>query len=230
MHNANREQLIAAARLLRPLLDELVFVGGCATGLLIDEEAAPSVRPTYDVDAIAEITSYAAYASFSARLRQPGFVEDTREGAPVCRWLQDRTTLDVMPLAEDVFGFSNRWYAAAMKTAAAFELEPKLTIRLVTAPCFVATKLEAFRKRGRNDFLGSRDLDDVMSVVDGRPGLVSEIEAQSAELRRYIRAEFGRLLRSTRFLDALPGFLPPDAASQARIGIVMARMEELARS
>jgi hypothetical protein len=64
MPNRNLELLTTAARLLKPILDELVFVGGCATGLLITDEAAAEVRPTFDVDAIAEITSYADYANF----------------------------------------------------------------------------------------------------------------------------------------------------------------------
>jgi hypothetical protein len=43
-----------------------------------------------DVDIIAEIGSYADDAIFSERLRALGFQEDTREGAPVCRWTCDR--------------------------------------------------------------------------------------------------------------------------------------------
>src|ERR1035437_9405796 len=57
MRDTNRQLLLSAARLLRPLLEELVFAGGCATGLLMADAAAPSVRATLDVDAIAEITS-----------------------------------------------------------------------------------------------------------------------------------------------------------------------------
>jgi hypothetical protein len=68
------------------VLDELVFVGGCTTGLLISDEGAGAVRPTFDVDAITEITSYADYFRFSERLRKLGFTEDTSEGAPLCRW------------------------------------------------------------------------------------------------------------------------------------------------
>src|SRR5206468_1711583 len=49
------------ARKVRPLLDDLVFVGGCSTGLLITDPSTPSVRPTFDVDAIAELTTYAEY-------------------------------------------------------------------------------------------------------------------------------------------------------------------------
>jgi hypothetical protein len=64
MANRNLELLTEVARLLRPMLGDLVFVGGCTTALLITDTAAAEVRPTYDVDAIAEITSYSEYAKF----------------------------------------------------------------------------------------------------------------------------------------------------------------------
>ena len=86
MANPNFQLLVDAAKLLKPILGELVFVGGCTTALLITDRAAAEVRPTYDVDAIAEITSYTGYAEFSERLKALGFREDTREGAPLCRW------------------------------------------------------------------------------------------------------------------------------------------------
>src|SRR5712692_11629709 len=37
MANQNLELLKVAAKLLEPVLDELVFVGGCATGLLVSD-------------------------------------------------------------------------------------------------------------------------------------------------------------------------------------------------
>ena len=114
MRDTNRQLLVSAARLLRPLLEELVFVGGCATGLLITDKAAPSVRATIDVDAIAEITSYSEYVRFAERLRELGFAEDTSEGAPLCRWKNGVVILDVMPLSQEILGFSNRWYRDAM--------------------------------------------------------------------------------------------------------------------
>jgi hypothetical protein len=114
MRDPNLEQLIAAANALRPLLPELVFVGGCVTGLLITDEAAGEPRGTIDVDAVAEITSYAQYAAFGDRPRSLGFIEDAREGAPVCRWIQGEMILDVMPLDEKILGFSNRGYKAAI--------------------------------------------------------------------------------------------------------------------
>jgi hypothetical protein len=73
MSHRNLQLLTDAAELLRRLLGELVFVGGWTTALLVTDRAAAEVRPTYDVDAIAEITSYSGYVDFSERLRKLGF-------------------------------------------------------------------------------------------------------------------------------------------------------------
>ena len=72
MPNSNVELLTKVAKRLGPLLREVVFVGGRTMALLITDEAAAEVRPTFDVDVIAEITTYAGYAAFSERLRALG--------------------------------------------------------------------------------------------------------------------------------------------------------------
>ena len=228
MPNPNFQLLVDAAKLLKPILGELVFVGGCTTGLLITDKAAADVRPTYDVDAIAEITSYMGYTEFSERLKALGFREDTREGAPLCRWRQETTTLDVMPLDGKILGFKNNWYGPAMDTAEQRELERGLKILLVNAVYFCASKLEAFGDRGKSDYLGSRDLEDLIAVVDGRAELVQEIKAAQNDVRSYLAQEIARLCGAREFLDALPGHLPPDEASQARTATILARLKEIA--
>jgi hypothetical protein len=209
MSKHNIELLVEAARLLQPLLGELVFVGGSTTSLLITDKAAAEVRPTYDVDAIAEISSYAAYADFSERLRRCGFREDTSEGAPICRWRQKKTILDVMPLDEKILGFSNRWYKPALDSAVVHELGPDLRVRVVTAVYFSATKLEAFAGRGKSDYQSSHDLEDLMAVVDGRAELVEEIRAGTEDVRAYIAAEIRRLLPPGSFSMHYPATCSP---------------------
>lgn len=230
MNQSDLEQLIIAAELLRPLLGELVFVGGTVTGLLITDEAAGYPRTTFDVDAIAEITSYAEYVTFGDRLRALGFSEDNREGAPLCRWVHPGVILDVMPLDGAILGFSNRWYRGAMEAAVTQRISADLELRIVTAPFFIATKLEAFKGRGLGDFLGSKDLEDLVSVIDGRPSLLAEVRTAPDELRDYIRTEVKGLLETPGFQDALPGCLLPDAASQSRIRIVLDRLHGLVSS
>jgi hypothetical protein len=57
---------------------------------------------------------------------------------------------------------------------------------------------------------------------------VTEVRAGAVDLRAYVRTGIKALLGTLGFLDALPGYLLPDAVSQSRIGIVMGRLEELA--
>ena len=70
MRDPNRQLLEAAARVLRPILDDLVFLGGCTTGLFLTDPAVAGLRPTKDVDTITEVASYAEYATLSERLRE----------------------------------------------------------------------------------------------------------------------------------------------------------------
>lgn len=228
MTNRNLELLTGVARLLRPMLSELVFVGGCTTTLLITDTAAAEVRPTYDVDAIAEITSYADYEKFSERLRQLGFAADQSEGAPICRWAHGDMRLDVMPIDENILGFSNRWYRPAMETSQTVQLADNLTIRAVTAPFFLGTKLEAFKGRGRSDYFASHDLEDVIAVIDGRPSLWGEVQQAPQELKGYVAHHIQELIGRQDFIDALPGYLLPDPANQARLGNLLKVLRNIA--
>ncbi len=88
----------------------------------------------------------------------------------MCRWLIDRMKLDVMPTDETILGFSNRWYKLAIEAAAIVALDG-FELRVVTAPYFIGTKLEAFRGRGKGDFYASSDLEDIITVLDVVPRL-----------------------------------------------------------
>src|SRR5688572_25374081 len=200
MTDPNLTLLESAVRLLQPLLDDLVFVGGCATGLFITDPAAGGIRPTKDVDTITEVSSYAEYATLSERLRALKLHEDHREGAPTCRWRYGDLAIDVMPTDESILGFSNRWYQPAIASAQSVEIAG-LSIRLITPVYFLATKLEAFHGRSNDDYSGSHDLEDVIAVVDGRPEILEEIRDAPSDVRTYIASEMRRLLTTRAFVD-----------------------------
>lgn len=69
--------------------------------------------------------------------------------------------------------------------------------------------------------MGSRDLADVLSLVDARAELVGECAAAPQDVRRYLAAELGRLLELPRFLEAVFGSQPPDAGSQDRVEAIV---------
>jgi hypothetical protein len=71
-------------------------------------------------------------------------------------------------------------------------------------------------------------IEDVIAVVDGRAELRGEVAASGTAVRQYIATRLRRLLGTPSFVEALPGHLPGDPASQARLPLVVARLRELA--
>jgi predicted nucleotidyltransferase len=220
---------VVATHLGEALRQQLVFVGGAIAGLLITDVAQPAIRPTEDVDLVAHVLARADYYQLEQALRVRGFAQDMRPGAPICRWTIERVTVDVMPTLDEVLGFSNRWYALAVETAQNVTLPSGAQILVVTAAAFVATKLEAFDGRGGGDYLSSHDLGDVISVIDGRDGLWDEVQQTRDELKAYLAEQFRQLMATRAFRDSLPGHLPGDAASQARLPDLEAKLEQLAQ-
>jgi len=226
--NPNLIILELAVNALGSLAYDMVFLGGCATGLLITDPAAPVIRATKDVDVITEVASLAEYHWLSEQLRGLGFTEDQSEQAPICRWLGHGVILDVMPTDEKVLGFGNRWYQPALENAVRVDLPSGASIRLVTAPYFLMTKLSAFEGRGNGDYLMSHDIEDIIALLDGRAAIVEDVRAADMVVKNAIKEQCSVLVTNERFLEAIPGHLPGDAASQARLPLIMERVDAMA--
>ena len=139
-----------------------------------------------------------------------------------------------MPTVKDILGFANRWYPLALQTAELVTLPSGMTIKLITAPVFIGTKLEAFKDRGKDvngkpDYLGSHDLEDIITVTDRRPELLAECQSVAPELRAYLAAEFAALFSDPEFEQALSGHLPGDAFSQQRAKPLANTLRELSK-
>jgi hypothetical protein len=223
MPDPNLRLLEEAATKLAPFLREIVFVGGVTLGLLITDKAAAPIRSTDDVDVIAEILTYVDYIAFSERLRKAQFREDTSEEPLTCRWFHGKLKLDVLALSKEVLGYTNIWYEGALNNAISFVLPGGQPIRVITAPYFLGTKMEAFRGRGQMDFLASRDLEDFVAVIDGRSTILKEIADSPSDVREYLAEAAKSLLSESRFLDAVPGFV----LDHGRVPLILERMNKL---
>lgn len=78
-----------------------------------------------------------------------------------------------------------------------------MEIRLISTPCFIATKLDAFQNRGKDDFTMSSDMEDIINVIDGRVELADEIKASSPELRHFLSTQFKKFLKNEYFLEGV---------------------------
>lgn len=210
------------AQALGPVCDRVVFVGGCATGLLLSNANLMDVRATEDVDAIVEVVTLAGYHRLADELMQRGFKQTMADNTPPFRWYWQRMQLDLVPLDEKVLGFANRWYRTGFEAAVQTEVAAGLVLRHLSAPYFLATKFEAFNDRGRNDVYTSHDLEDILTVVEGRPELVQELSAAATDVRRHVVDCVAKLLVNPDFNNALAGLLSqPD-----REPLVRARLQQ----
>ena len=219
----NLPDLRRIAEALGELREQVVFVGGAVAGLLVTDPLAGSVRATRDVDAVVN-ANRAMFHHIEEALARRGFSRDVSSEV-ICRWVHKASGVlfDLMPVQPEVLGFSNRWYPYAVQTATPVNLGDGVTIRLVSAVAFVATKLEAFASRGGSDFLSSHDLEDVLNIIDGREELAEEMAAAPTELRQAVAATFAGLLANQDFANVLPGLV----AEPERAGLVMERLKAL---
>lgn len=181
------------------LLTKVAFVGGCTTGLLVtDEISKESIRYTNDVDLIINVIGKVNWDKFQASLRKKGFGHSLVEDGPICRMKLGDLKVDFMPVDNSI-GFTNKWYAKAFEAATKYALNDRITILLLTAPFFVATKIEAYLDRGNNDPLGSHDLEDILTLFDGREEIIEEIRSQNDNIQKYITDELKKILTHRDF-------------------------------
>lgn len=223
MANPNLELLTSIANAMGALREQVVFVGGCATGLLITQPLVADARATEDVDAIVEVASLVGYHALAEQLMEQGFKQTMADNTPPFRWYWKGMQLDLVPVDERVLGFANRWYKPGFEAAITATLPSGLQLRHLSAPYFMATKLEAFNDRGNNDVYLSHDLEDVITVVDGREELISELTSAPPDVRDFVAQTLRGILRHTDFTNVLPGIV----LQSTRTGLVLQRFTRI---
>lgn len=206
---------------------DYAFLGGSIVNLLLDNPEISPARPTDDVDVVLETVTAQRYSEVEAKLRGLGFNHDMREHAPKCRWVLGNLTVDIMPVEGGFLGLNTAWFKEALASATEREfLRTKL--RLVSPVAFLATKYVAFLDRGAGDYYASHDVEDFVTVIDGREDIVAEVNTTPASMRRYVIDSIKSLISTEAFNEALPGHLPPDRASQQRLSGLRRKLRAIA--
>lgn len=202
-----RVMLETVASALGPALcAQVAFVGGCTTALFLTDAAAlHQVRHTEDVDLIVSVLGYGQWHQLQQQLRAQGFRDDPGTDGPICAmWLQG-LRVDFTPDDSAVLGFSNQWYPPALKTATAYPLSDTCCMRLVRPEYFIATKLEAWLGRGNDDPEGSQDIEDLLTLFDGRAEIVQDLAMAEPGLRQWCAAQLQALCNKRGFERAIEG-------------------------
>lgn len=222
-HRQNIARIKAVHFALEELAEEVVFIGG-ATVSLYSTIPEIETRSTDDVDIVVEIMRYSEYAAIEEKLRSKGFVNDVSSGV-ICRYIIHGIIVDVIPTSESILGFSNRWYPIAFTNAISVTLEEGLSIKIFSAPYFLAAKLEAFVDRGENDGRFSSDFEDIVHVLNNRQTVWDEIRDADQPVKQYLMEEFAKLL-DQKYLDEWIS-VHLEYSEQRRVGFIIGNMLDI---
>jgi predicted nucleotidyltransferase len=202
------EMIKLVAQALGSLNEKAVFIGGATVPFYLPEVHWEQIRPTEDVDVVMKIMGRVNNWIQEDELRKRGFTNDTSVGAPICRWVYQGIKVDFMTFDKSVFGFTNFWYKEGIENSIVVLLKP-VEIKILNLPYFIATKLEAFKSRGNNNFQSSPDMEDIISVLEvaNEQFLEGVIENLSSSLKIYLKTELSILLSTSDFIDSIPGAL-----------------------
>lgn len=183
-HVQNLTRIKAVYNALGELAPKTIFAGGAVVSLYADRPY-DDTRPTDDIDIVVELIDYNGYATMEDKLRKKGFVNDIQSKV-ICRYKINGIVVDVMPVSEKVLGFSNKWYAPGFKQAIDFEIDKQHTVKIFPVTYFIASKLEAFKSRGKNDGRTSSDFEDIVFVLNNRNTIWTELQKADKAVKQYL--------------------------------------------
>ena len=188
----NRAITLKIAHALGELNERVVFVGGAVVSLYVDDPSADDVRPTQDIDFSMEIAHLAELESIRESLIKKGFYQ-TSEDDVICRFRFEDIKIDVMATKAIGWAPANPWFEAGFQNLVQFDLDGK-TIRCLSLPYFLASKFVAFYNRGTKDPRTSKDMEDIVYILNHRMGLAEEVLGSEANVKQYLRDCFQDLL------------------------------------
>ena len=222
------QMMVGVAALLEQCGIEGTFAGGTVLAVHVDDVVREDLRPTLDVDVIVRADSYKAYQAECRKLMGVGLSPGVVDGDPLCRFRGAGLVIDLMPTPFAGVGTDNPWFGVAIRTAERVILPGGRTIRVVSAPVFLATKVAAHVGRGGGDLLLSKDFEDIVALVDGRPSLVSELAQAPGDVRQFVAEWSRQLLDLASLSDAIAGHVSR-VSGPGRTEVVLARLHEAAK-
>lgn len=210
---------------LKELNEKMVFIGGAVISLYTNDPAADEIRPTTDIDMTINLANYTEWTLMQERLAELNFYPDPH-GQSICSYKYKNIAIDIMPAEDSNIGVSNRWYKPGFNQLQEIKLPEGVSINILPSPYFLATKLEAFKDRGKNDFYGSHDYEDIIYLLDNRIGIIEEILEAEVEVKDYIKQELTTIINHPQAEEILAMHIHP-LVREERFQILMEKIEKL---
>ncbi len=188
-----------------PHAKHLVFVGSV---VLVLYPPVPGVslplRPTKDVDCVSTLKPWILQQKIFEELIGRKVISPDMETAFRYRIRATGIMVDVLsPEGINLGGTTNRWIQEGARRAGGYRLPDGRSVRALTPPYLLMTKIEALSDRGE-DLMSSVDAEDIVTLAVEVPdlflqvekeGLVAQVPAEIAKVRkRYSKLSAEELL------------------------------------
>jgi hypothetical protein len=211
------------AKALKELKDQMVFVGGAVISLYADDSAADEIRPTADIDMTIKLLNFKNWVDVQERLAVLGFYPDPY-GHSICSYKYKNIPVDIMSAVDSPLGSSNRWYLIGFENLQIVEANGEM-IQILSAPCYLATKFEAFNNRG-SDYRTSHDFEDIIYVLDNRISIVEETTIAHPQIIAFLQQEIQNILKSANWDEIISAHLHPLVLAE-RQPVVLDKMSKI---
>lgn len=194
------------AEALKDFKKDMVFVGGAVVSLYTDDPAADEIRPTQDIDMTLNIVNLSHWEKVQTQLGELGF-HPNPFGHAICSYKYRDIPVDIMATEDGPLGPANRWYKIGFQnlwTAKAKDQE----IKILSVPCYLATKFEAFNDRG-SDYRTSHDIEDIIYVLDNRMGIVEEIANDDERIANFVKEQLQNIANKGLIQEVLMAHIHP---------------------
>lgn len=194
------------AEALQDIKQDMVFVGGAVVSLYTDDPAADEIRPTQDIDMTLNIVNLSHWEKVQTQLGTLGFHPDPF-GHAICSYKYKDIPVDIMATEDGPLGPANRWYKIGFENLWSTKAKDQ-DIKILSAPCYLATKFEAFNDRG-SDYRISHDIEDIIYVLDNRIGIVEEIENDDTRIANFIKEQLQNIVNKGLLQEVLMAHIHP---------------------
>lgn len=194
------------AEALGDLKDQIVFVGGAVVSLYTDDPSADEIRPTGDIDITINVMGLSNWDKLQEELGSLGFYPDPF-GHAICSYKYKNIPVDIMSAEDGPLGPANRWYKLGFLNLITVKAKDQ-DIQILSAPCYLATKFEAYNHRG-TDYRTSHDFEDIIYVIDNRTTIVEEIAVALPEIKGFLQSELSKVANSGNYDEILSAHIHP---------------------
>jgi predicted nucleotidyltransferase len=222
----NKAVIAKVAKALGDLNANVVFVGGAVVSLYIDDPAAEDIRPTMDIDLVAEIATIDSLEKLREELTRKGFRQSSQHNI-TCRFSFEDVIVDVMATKDIGWAPGNQWFELGFHLSIPHPIG-EYTIRILPLPAFLATKFSAFWNRGAHDVYASSDFEDITYLFNHTGSLLNQVQIADPLIKNFLINSAQEILKTRKLLDAMKSHLFHEDQEQ-RFQLVKGRLTQLAQ-